>query len=82
VFPSADLFGRVAIRDYVQDAEALGYAHVTLWEHVPGIDTALRLDWDGTNTLEAWTRTSTRSRAFARSSTPVVSTPIGFYRRT
>lgn len=37
----------IAVRDYAQAAEALGYAHLLAYDHVVGADTAHRPGWSG-----------------------------------
>lgn len=53
VFPQTE-FGNdpVAIREYAQAAEALGYAHILAYDHVLGAATANRPDWRGPYTSE------------------------------
>jgi probable F420-dependent oxidoreductase len=48
VFPQTE-FGHdpVALRDYAQTAEALGYSHVLAYDHVLGADTRGREPWPG-----------------------------------
>jgi probable F420-dependent oxidoreductase len=43
----------VAIRDYAQAVEALGYSHILGYDHVLGASTATRPDWSGPYTSES-----------------------------
>jgi probable F420-dependent oxidoreductase len=52
VFPTLELTDPSAVRDYAQAAEDLGYAHLTAWEHVVGVDLTNRPDWAGPPTLQ------------------------------
>ena len=48
VFPQTEIgTDPVAIRDYVQAAEGLGYTHVLAYDHVLGADVRGRPDWKG-----------------------------------
>ena len=48
IFPQTEIgTDPIAIRDYVQAAEGLGYAHVLAYDHVLGADTSVRPDWKG-----------------------------------
>jgi probable F420-dependent oxidoreductase len=48
VFPQLEIGADpVAIRDYAQAAEALGYAHILAFDHVIGINPASRPGWKG-----------------------------------
>lgn len=48
VFPQIEIGGDpVAIRDYAQAAEALGYTHILAFDHVIGINPASRPGWKG-----------------------------------
>jgi len=41
----------IAVRDFAQAAESLGYAHLATFEHVLGADTANRPNWSGAYNL-------------------------------
>src|SRR5262245_41107500 len=43
----------LAVRDYAQAAEQLGYTHLLAYEHVLGADTTRRPDWSGPYTLHS-----------------------------
>jgi probable F420-dependent oxidoreductase len=46
--PSTDLGGDpVVLRDYAQAAEAIGFDHLALYDHVLGVNPASRPDWKG-----------------------------------
>ncbi|MBA3414844.1 MAG: LLM class flavin-dependent oxidoreductase, partial [Chloroflexia bacterium] len=48
VFPQIEFTGDpVAIRDYAQAVEGMGYRHFLAYDHVLGADTANRPDWGG-----------------------------------
>lgn len=48
VFPQVEITqDPIAVRDYAQAAEALGYAHILSYDHVLGADTRTRPDWRG-----------------------------------
>ena len=48
VFPQTEIGASpAAIRDYVQAAEELGYAHVLVFDHVLGADARRYADWNG-----------------------------------
>jgi len=48
VFPQLEITqDPIAIRDYAQAAEGLGYAHILSYDHVLGADTRVRPDWSG-----------------------------------
>ena len=48
VFPQLDIGADpVAVRDYAQAAEALGYAHILAFDHVIGVNPAIRPGWKG-----------------------------------
>ena len=48
VFPQTEIGpDPVAIRDYVQAAEDLGYSHLIAYDHVLGADTRLHEGWSG-----------------------------------
>ncbi|MCC7449674.1 MAG: LLM class F420-dependent oxidoreductase [Anaerolineae bacterium] len=53
VFPQTE-FGSdpVAVRDYAQAAEAMGYQHILVYDHVLGASTTNRPDWRGPYTSE------------------------------
>jgi len=52
VFPTLEIADPSAVRDYAQAAEDLGYAHLSAWEHVVGVDLTDRPDWVGPPTLQ------------------------------
>src|SRR5512144_3211591 len=53
VFPQTEIGDDpIAIRDYAQAAEDLGYGHVLIYDHVLGASTANRPDWRGPYTSE------------------------------
>ena len=52
VFPTLEVADPGAVRDYAQAAEDLGYAHLSAWEHVVGVDLTNRPDWEGPPTLQ------------------------------
>jgi probable F420-dependent oxidoreductase len=53
VFPQTEIGNDpVAIRDYAQAAEDLGYRHILVYDHVLGASTANRPDWRGAYTSE------------------------------
>lgn len=52
VFPTLEVADAGAVRDYAQAAEDLGYAHLSAWEHVVGVDLTDRPDWVGPPTLQ------------------------------
>lgn len=43
----------LAVRDYAQAAEQLGYTHLLAYDHVIGADTTRRPDWSGPYTLRS-----------------------------
>lgn len=48
VFPQAEITADpIAVRDYAQAAEGLGYTHLLAYDHVVGADTTNRPDWRG-----------------------------------
>ena len=48
VFPQLDIGADpVAVRDYAQAAEALGYSHILAFDHVIGVNPASRPGWKG-----------------------------------
>jgi probable F420-dependent oxidoreductase len=48
VFPQTEIGASpAAIRDYIQAAEGLGYAHALVFDHVLGADARRRTDWNG-----------------------------------
>lgn len=53
VFPQTE-FGNdpIALRDYAQAIEEMGYQHILAYDHVLGADTATRPDWRGPYTSE------------------------------
>lgn len=42
----------IAIWDFAQAAEHLGYTHLVEWDHIAGADRTHRPDWEGVNTLQ------------------------------
>lgn len=53
VFPQTEIGADpVAIRDYVQAVEEMGYRHLLIYDHVLGASTATRPDWRGPYTSE------------------------------
>ena len=53
VFPQTEIGDDpIAIRDYAQAAEALGYQHLLIYDHVLGASTANRPDWRGAYTSD------------------------------
>ncbi len=49
VFPQTEIGADpVAVRDYVQAAESLGYDHMIAYDHVLGANAASRPGWKGT----------------------------------
>jgi probable F420-dependent oxidoreductase len=54
VFPQLESgIDPVAIRDYAQAVEALGYTHILAYDHVLGASTATRPDWSGPYTSDS-----------------------------
>jgi probable F420-dependent oxidoreductase len=54
VFPQTEITADpVAVRDYAQAAEALGYTHLLTYDHVIGADTTQRPNWSGPYTLHS-----------------------------
>lgn len=53
IFPQTE-FGNdpIALRDYAQAVEEMGYRHILVYDHVLGADTATRPDWRGPYTSE------------------------------
>jgi probable F420-dependent oxidoreductase len=48
VFPQTEIGpDPIAIRDYVQAVEGLGYSHLIVYDHVLGADTQFHQDWKG-----------------------------------
>ena len=48
VFPQTEIGSDpLAIRDYVQAAEGLGFSHLIVYDHVLGADTQFHRDWQG-----------------------------------
>src|SRR5262244_4229898 len=48
VFPQTEIGAEpVAVRDYVQAAENLGYAHLLVYDHVLGADAQRHAGWSG-----------------------------------
>jgi probable F420-dependent oxidoreductase len=53
VFPQTEIGADpIAIRDYAQAAEELGYQHLLIYDHVLGASTASRPDWRGPYTSD------------------------------
>jgi probable F420-dependent oxidoreductase len=53
VFPQTEIGNDpIAIRDYAQAAEELGYRHLLIYDHVLGASTASRPDWRGAYTSD------------------------------
>src|SRR5579871_4864953 len=53
VFPQTKIGSDpVAIRDYAQAVEAMGYTHILVYDHVVGASTATRPDWRGPYTSD------------------------------
>ena len=54
VFPITEIGSDpIAVRDYVQAAEQLGYAHIIAYDHVLGADTAYHQPWTGSYTKDS-----------------------------
>jgi probable F420-dependent oxidoreductase len=54
VFPQTEITADpIAVRDYAQAAEGLGYAHLLSYDHVVGADLANRPDWKGPYNLHS-----------------------------
>ena len=54
VFPQTEIGADpVAVRDYVQAAEGLGFSHLIVYDHVLGADTTKHANWTGGYTLES-----------------------------
>ena len=54
VFPQTEIgVDPVAVRDYVQAVESLGYAHMMAYDHVLGADTNQHANWEGSYTSES-----------------------------
>ena len=54
VFPQTEIGADpVAVRDYVQAAEGLGYSHLLVYDHVLGADTSHHANWQGSYTSES-----------------------------
>jgi len=53
IFPQTEIGSDpVAVRDFVQAAEDLGYAHLIVFDHVLGADTSHYTDWQGPYTKD------------------------------
>lgn len=53
VFPQVEIESDpVAVRDFAQGVEAMGYSHLLAYDHVLGADVALRPGWNGPYTAE------------------------------
>ena len=54
VFPQTEIGSDpVAVRDYAQAAEELGYSHLIVYDHVLGADTKHHENWVGSYTSES-----------------------------
>jgi probable F420-dependent oxidoreductase len=54
VFPQNEITADpVAVRDYAQAAEGLGYTHLLAYDHVVGADVTNRPDWSGPYTVDS-----------------------------
>src|ERR671937_1890105 len=54
VFPQTEISADpIAVRDYAQAAEALGYTHLLAFDHVAGADTTHYRDWRGPYTYRS-----------------------------
>jgi probable F420-dependent oxidoreductase len=54
IFPQTEIGSDpVAVRDYAQAVEDLGYQHITAYDHVLGASTANRPDWRGAYTSDS-----------------------------
>ena len=54
VFPQTEIGADpIAVRDYAQAAEQLGYAHIIAYDHVLGADTAYHQPWTGSYTKDS-----------------------------
>src|SRR5437868_12554032 len=54
VFPQTEITADpIAVRDYAQAAEALGYTHLLAFDHVVGADTTHYRDWRGPYTYRS-----------------------------
>ena len=54
VFPQTEIGADpVAVRDFVQAAEGLGFSHLIVYDHVLGADTTKHANWTGGYTLES-----------------------------
>src|SRR5262245_39115154 len=54
VFPQTEIgTDPVAIRDYAQAVDEMGYRHILVYDHVIGASTANRPDWRGAYTIES-----------------------------
>ena len=54
VFPQTEIGADpVAVRDYVQAVEELGYSHMMVYDHVLGADTSHHANWQGSYTSES-----------------------------
>ncbi|NOK57781.1 MAG: LLM class F420-dependent oxidoreductase [Chloroflexi bacterium AL-W] len=53
IFPQTEIGNDpIAIRDYAQAVESMGYTHVLVYDHVVGAGTATRPDWNGPYTSD------------------------------
>lgn len=54
IFPQTEITeDPIAVRDYAQAAEELGYTHLVTYDHVVGADTTHRPDWRGPYTIHS-----------------------------
>ena len=54
VFPQTEIGSDpIAVRDYVQAAEELGFAHIIAYDHVLGADTSYHQPWAGSYTKDS-----------------------------
>ena len=54
VFPQTEIGSDpIAVRDYAQAAEELGFAHIIAYDHVLGADTSYHQPWTGSYTKES-----------------------------
>src|SRR6185437_12094649 len=53
IFPQTEIGNDpIAVRDYAEAVEAMGYQHILAYDHVLGANTASRPDWSGPYTSE------------------------------
>ena len=54
VFPQTEIGSDpIAVRDYAQAAEELGFAHIIAYDHVLGADTSYHQPWTGSYTKDS-----------------------------